>query len=204
MSPHQILGVAESATRQQIDVAWRKLALRHHPDRNLGDEDAAVRLNAVNEAYAALVGKTVVVDPVEKLALTLLSNATCQTISGILQRGGSPAREDVIVAIKEELRKALVKGRELLRGQEAGLLEIKTLLGRFSGASAAFLEDVVGGAILENSRQQKERTVLELKALERAVEMLSGTKFRADAPARGMFAVTGGRVTSTGSWTWGS
>ena len=49
--PHQVLGISEDATRLQARAAYRRLALRHHPDRNPGDRGAALRFQQVMRAY---------------------------------------------------------------------------------------------------------------------------------------------------------
>ncbi|CAL1709231.1 unnamed protein product [Somion occarium] len=38
---YTILGVAETATPDEVKVAYRRLALQYHPDRNHGDEQKA-------------------------------------------------------------------------------------------------------------------------------------------------------------------
>jgi hypothetical protein len=52
----EILGVAEGATQAQIRRAYRRLAMRFHPDRNPSPE-AAEKFKQVREAYAVLSGK---------------------------------------------------------------------------------------------------------------------------------------------------
>lgn len=47
--PFQVLGVAASATRDDIEAAYRRLAMQHHPDRG-GNADAMARINAARAA----------------------------------------------------------------------------------------------------------------------------------------------------------
>jgi molecular chaperone DnaJ len=51
---YEVLGVAKTATDQQIKSAYRKLALEVHPDRNPGDHAAEEKFKEAAEAYAIL------------------------------------------------------------------------------------------------------------------------------------------------------
>jgi molecular chaperone DnaJ len=51
---YELLGVGRDATADQIKSAYRKLALRYHPDRNPGDREAEERFKEAAEAYAVL------------------------------------------------------------------------------------------------------------------------------------------------------
>ncbi|HET7696214.1 MAG TPA: molecular chaperone DnaJ [Vicinamibacterales bacterium] len=51
---YEILGVGRDATDQQIKSAYRKLALKHHPDRNPGDKKAEEAFKEAAEAYAVI------------------------------------------------------------------------------------------------------------------------------------------------------
>jgi molecular chaperone DnaJ len=51
---YEVLGVDRSATSGQISEAYRKLALRYHPDRNPGDDDAVARFKEAAEAFEVL------------------------------------------------------------------------------------------------------------------------------------------------------
>jgi molecular chaperone DnaJ len=51
---YEVLGVGPSATVEEIKKAYRKLALKHHPDRNPGDKPAEERFREATEAYQIL------------------------------------------------------------------------------------------------------------------------------------------------------
>jgi molecular chaperone DnaJ len=51
---YEILGVVKTATEVEIKSAYRKLALKHHPDRNPGDHAAEEKFKEAAEAYAVL------------------------------------------------------------------------------------------------------------------------------------------------------
>lgn len=51
---YEVLGVSRTASDQEIKSAYRKLALKYHPDRNPGDKVAEDRFKEAAEAYAVL------------------------------------------------------------------------------------------------------------------------------------------------------
>lgn len=51
---YSILGVARSATPEEIKKAYRKLALQHHPDKNPGDKKSEEKFKEISEAYDVL------------------------------------------------------------------------------------------------------------------------------------------------------
>jgi curved DNA-binding protein CbpA len=50
--PYQTLGVSRNAADAEVRAAYRRLVQLHHPDHNGGSAEAAVRFEAVQEAYA--------------------------------------------------------------------------------------------------------------------------------------------------------
>ncbi|HAL87890.1 MAG TPA: molecular chaperone DnaJ, partial [Clostridiales bacterium] len=51
---YEVLGVDKSASADDIKKAYRKLAMKYHPDRNPGDKTAEEKFKEVGEAYAVL------------------------------------------------------------------------------------------------------------------------------------------------------
>ena len=51
---YKVLGVSKSASAEEIKKAYRKSALKYHPDRNKGDKAAEAKFKDVSEAYAVL------------------------------------------------------------------------------------------------------------------------------------------------------
>ncbi len=51
---YEVLGMARSASLEEIKKAYRKLALQHHPDRNSGDKHSEAQFKEAAEAYAVL------------------------------------------------------------------------------------------------------------------------------------------------------
>ena len=51
---YKVLGVEKTASAQEIKKAYRKLALKYHPDHNPGDKAAEEKFKQVSEAYEIL------------------------------------------------------------------------------------------------------------------------------------------------------
>ncbi len=51
---YELLGVAKTATADDLKKAYRKMAMQHHPDRNPGDKKAEEKFKEISQAYEVL------------------------------------------------------------------------------------------------------------------------------------------------------
>ena len=51
---YEVLGLKKGASEDEIKKAFRKMAMKYHPDRNPGDKTAEEKFMEVNEAYSVL------------------------------------------------------------------------------------------------------------------------------------------------------
>jgi len=77
---YKILGVERTANKDEIKRAYRKLALKTHPDKNPGDSKAEENFKEINEAYQVLS------DPEKRSRYDQLGESYTQW-----QRGGAPS-----------------------------------------------------------------------------------------------------------------
>jgi len=51
---YELLGTSRSADEKELKSAFRKMAMKHHPDRNPDDAAAEAKFKEINEAYEVL------------------------------------------------------------------------------------------------------------------------------------------------------
>ena len=80
---YALLGVDRNATDEEIKKAYRRLAMKHHPDRNAQDKDAERKFKEVSEAYEVLS------DPQKRQAYNMHGHAGVDASAAAQARGGS-------------------------------------------------------------------------------------------------------------------
>ena len=56
-NPYTILGVQKSADAKAVKSAFRKLAMKYHPDQNADNKNAQAKFAQINQAYEILGDK---------------------------------------------------------------------------------------------------------------------------------------------------
>ena len=51
---YEVLGVSRDVDQKELKKAYRKLAMKYHPDRNPDDKDADAKFKEATEAYEVL------------------------------------------------------------------------------------------------------------------------------------------------------
>jgi curved DNA-binding protein len=125
---YKILGVERNATEQEIKKAYRKLALKYHPDRNPGKKEAEEKFKEINEAYQVLS------DPQKRSRYDQLG----EQYSRYQQSGGAPGGFPW-----EEW----VNQGQAARGAPGGVrVEYGDIEDLFGGGFSDFFSQIFGGA----------------------------------------------------------
>jgi curved DNA-binding protein CbpA len=183
---YRLLNLVPDATDEDVRKAYRRLALRWHPDRNPGNPEAEERFKAISEAYAVLI------DPVKRREYDRLRQAGAP---GDFR----PSREDVFRDLFADPRASAIF-EELAREFERLGMRVDRHYFRqtlFGGRAV-----VTGGVFIVTPLTP----VLALFRLARAALRGAETARRLDRPAAPSLPPprgTLGRLTRFGRWLWG-
>lgn len=191
MDYYSVLGVAKSATQTEIKQAYRKLAMKHHPDRG-GDSST---LTLINEAYEVLGNETKRAE-YDNPQTTFRSNDFYHNFDEGFFRQRVRRNGNTAIAVEITLAD-VIQGKELLASYrvssgEQQTVEIKIPLGiqsgqvlRYKGLGDNSVPGPRGDLLVKvtvqeekNWTRQGDNLVLQYKV--NALDMITGTKIRVE------------------------
>lgn len=198
---YEVLGIQRrTANEKRIKSAYRKLAMRHHHDRNPGDEDAAAKFAEVNEAYSVLsdavkrklydegghdaVRSAQQPDNEHAKVYGNLSQLFLATLREIDGAGQDPTEHDVLKSMRATVAKRLAEVKDNQQSVASAIAKLERLRGRFTVDGEA---DVFEGTLEQSIRhagEQLEACDAEVELLGKCEAYLKQCKYKFTPPKR--------------------
>lgn len=193
MDLYAVLGVKRNASVHTIKTAYRKRTFDRHPDRNPGDETAAIDLRNIQLAYEVLsdperrekydsTGEYEESGPdnSHRPLMNKLGAALHIVLEEIMKAGRHPKDQDIILKMRQKLERKLETDITNLKSSEIVLSTLEGTLGRFKEEDQrGFLELSLRNQIAQLKNQQK--AIKADNDLDRkALDYLKGCSFRRD------------------------
>jgi hypothetical protein len=193
-TPYEVLGVPTTATEEEINKAYRKLAMALHPDRNPGDKRAERKFKEVQDAYGILsdpgkrkyyddTGETLDGNQARETNLMMneLLEAMAHVVGGIANNpvGAGVTRSDVVGLMKVFLQKKKREMSEVRQALLTGAEAVKATLDRFDCEAGVenLLKDIATHQVANLVRNIK-GVEGHIKSIEEAIAHLDKYKYR--------------------------
>jgi molecular chaperone DnaJ len=112
---YEVLGVARNAAESELKSAYRRLAMKYHPDRNPGDNESEEHFKEAKEAYETLT------DPRKRAAYDQFGHAGVDPTAGGAGFGGAGGFSDIFDTVFGDIFGGGVRGGpRVYRGADLG------------------------------------------------------------------------------------
>lgn len=173
-SLYSILGVSSGATEEEITAAYRKLAMKHHPDREGGSEETFKRIKHAYDVLSDRVRRAAYdkdgisgADPViedearRRKAIKILVSMCMR----VIDRYQNPHEVDIFSEVRAGVREGQKKYREDMSEVQVALRKIELLNGRFKNKDGS--SNPIQEYLDEEALDRKEK----LRSLERDIAL---------------------------------
>ena len=126
---YEMLGVTKNASSSEIKKAYRTLAIKYHPDRNLGNKAAEEKFKDINEAYEILSDQTRRVQYDQSISKQNFINKTKGGFSNFGRNNGSTRVDRSSRVDPQDYRPGTTKRERVVRRPVRRDIEAKLTLG---------------------------------------------------------------------------
>ena len=126
---YEMLGVTKNASSSEIKKAYRTLAIKYHPDRNLGNKAAEEKFKDINEAYEILSDQTRRVQYDQSISKRNFINKTGFSNFGRSNGGDRRAERTRTKVDPQDYRPGTTKRERVVRRPARRDIEAKLTLG---------------------------------------------------------------------------
>lgn len=201
---YRALGIRKNASPATVRKAYRKLAMQNHPDRNPGDDAAAQRLAAVQQAYDVLsdpdrrakydaTGDTTPPESESQRLATLMHVLVPRmeaVLNALAEAGRKIEEEDVVDHMREAVKQTLAK-------YEKARKQTVTMKAALEASAERFGVDDGENLLKRAAQAQAAELAGRLNAIEREI---AGHKAAADYLKRCKFTHVARAAKMGGGW----